>query len=122
MDIVIQICIVCITIAVVWLISVLIPAIIQIKKTAKEIEITAKSIYNLSEEAKQSFSQVNRTLEFLLNRVKEDGERVNEIVNKLKGVIDIITNVITTPLIKIISIGTGIITGLRFLSRKEKGS
>lgn len=118
--VVIQVCVVCITIALVWLISVLIPAVIQIKRTAKEIEMSCKSIYRLSEGAKESLVQINKTVESLSNRFKEDAEKIDNVVSKIKGVTDIITDNISFPLIKIISLVTGISSGLRFLSQRKK--
>ncbi|MEW6619620.1 MAG: DUF948 domain-containing protein [bacterium] len=117
---IIQVCVVCITIAVVWLISVLIPTIIQMKRTAKEIEVAYKSIYSLSEEAKKSLVEINKTVESLVNRLKEDIEKIDDVVNKVKGVTDIISKGITTPLIKMLSVATGIGNGLRFLLGKKK--
>ncbi len=119
-DLVIQVCVVCVTIALVWLISVLIPAIIQIKRTSKEIEVSVKSIYSLSEEAKECFTQINKTVEFLSSRFKEDAEKIDNVINKVKGMTDIIVNDISSPLIKIVSLVTGIRSGLQFLSRRGK--
>jgi uncharacterized protein YoxC len=118
--VVIQVCVVCITIALVWLISVIIPTVIQIRKAAKEVEVSAKSIYSLSEEAKESFAQINRAVESLSNRFKGDAEKIDNVVNKVKGVTDIIVNGISPPLIRIISIVAGIGSGLRFLATRKK--
>lgn len=118
--VVFQVCVVCITIALVWFISVLIPVVIQIKRTAKEIEVSCKSIYSLSEGAKESLVQINKTVESLSNRFKEDAEKIDNVVSKIKGVTDIITDGISSPLIKIISLVTGIGSGLRFLSQRRK--
>lgn len=117
---VIEVCVVCITIALIWLVSVIIPMVIQIRRTAKEIEVSAKSIYSLSEEAKESFVQINKTVEFLSNRFKDDAEKIDKVVNKVKGVTEIIVNGISPPLIRIISIVAGIGSGLKFLYRGKK--
>lgn len=117
---VIQVCVVCLTIAVVWFISVLIPAVLQIKRTAKEVEVTAKSIYSLSEEAKESIGQMNKTVTDLSNRFKEDAQKIDSIISSVKGVSDIIANSISPPLIKVISAVSGIGSGLRFISRLGK--
>ncbi|MDI6735470.1 MAG: hypothetical protein QME42_04625 [bacterium] len=116
---VIQVCLVCLTIALVWLISILIPAIIQIKRTAKEIEIVAKSIYSLSEEAKESVVQINKTVQILSNRFKEDAEKIDSVINKIKGVTEIIASGINTPLIKMMSVVAGIGSGLRFFHGRK---
>jgi len=119
-EMVIQVSVVCITIAVVWLISVLIPTVIQIKRTAKELEVSAKSIYSFSETAKESITQINKTIESLSNRLKEDAEKIDKVVNKVKGVTDILVESISPSLIKVISLVSGIGSGLRFLSRFGK--
>jgi predicted PurR-regulated permease PerM len=117
--VVIQVCLVCLTIALVWLISILIPAIIQIKRTAREIEVVAKSIYSLSEVSRESVTQVNKTIQILSDRFKEDAEKIDSVLNKIKGVTEIIAAAINTPLIKIMSVIAGISGGLRFFHAKK---
>lgn len=120
MEMVFQVCVVCITIALIWFISVLIPTAIQIKRTAKEIEVSAKSIGSLSEEAKGSLAQVNKTLMDLSNRFKEDAQKISSVISQVKGLTDIIVNSVSSPLIKVISALSGIGRGMRSLSRLGK--
>lgn len=105
-----------IALAVLIFVIVLIPTILQIKRTIKAFE-------DLSVEGKRTMEGVN----LLVKKVGEQAEDIEELVKKVKevgikitGIVDVLVEHIRNPIVTFLSVIFGIQRGWRRFVRSEK--
>lgn len=99
------------------LIIYLIPAIIQLRNTAKGVE-------DVSQEAKEAING----LKTLFNKINSHTDDVGEVIKKIKDVglkatylADIVVSQLKSPIITIVSLIAGVDFGLKHFRKKKEG-
>lgn len=111
----VELCVVCITVAMVWLVLILTPTVLRIRRIVGQIGEATQDIRMMIEEAKPIVKKIDTTLDsvdYVINSVKADIERIGHLTSKFKEMGDLIVGVVSNPLIKVLSLMAGITKGI----------
>lgn len=117
----IHLCVVFLTVAFLWLVIMITPAIWRMRKSMAMIGEAAQTIKTTVEEIRPILVKVDITFDSInkiINSFNLEVEKIEHITAKFKGLADIIVEAAGNPLIKIISLATGITKGISTIRKR----
>ncbi|MEK7274375.1 MAG: hypothetical protein AAB110_03880 [Candidatus Desantisbacteria bacterium] len=118
-----QLCIVCLTIAIIWVVIIITPAIWQLRKSLIQIGQAASAITTMAEEIKPILTKIEDTFCYaneVISSFKLNMEKIEQIIAKFTGLTDMAAVVSHNPLTKILALAVSMTKGISTVWSKFK--